>query len=156
MMTVKTMEYLNIEYTTVPKKKEKTLVEFIAEKRLSRSNGKRSDKKPDCEKKRKVVHAELPKSPKKIKASLQKTVDSGSPVSAKNDGKTTTKKAKTSFGIGASILRVANQMHCSTPTTGPIPCSNSNSKMAAENIGSGKSLQGRPKAEALSVTVCFS
>ncbi|ESQ49104.1 hypothetical protein EUTSA_v10020687mg [Eutrema salsugineum] len=107
------------EDTTVPKKKEKTLAEFIAEKRLSRCNGKRShensDNKPDCEKKRKAVHSKLPKSATKIKANLQTEV-SGSPISPKNDDKITPKKARTSFGIGESILRVANQMHCSTPT----------------------------------------
>ncbi|CAH2054343.1 unnamed protein product [Thlaspi arvense] len=148
------------EDTTVPKKKEKTLAEFIAEKRLSRSNGKRShensDTKLDSEKKRKAVNSKLPKSAKKIKANL-KTEDSGSPVSPKNDrkynlsagDKITPKKARTSFGIGASILRVANQMHSSTPTA-LIPCSDSTSKRTAKKNGRGKSLQDRPKAEALS------
>ncbi|KAF8069355.1 hypothetical protein N665_1141s0016 [Sinapis alba] len=113
-------------------KKEKTLAE----------SHEKSDKNPDCEKKLKVVHAELPKSSKKkIKANLH-TEDSWSPLSPKiDDGKcnlsagdkTTPKQAKTNFGIGASILRVANQTH-----------SNKN--------GSGRSLQGRPKAEALSET----
>ncbi|KAL0699276.1 hypothetical protein Bca4012_055398 [Brassica carinata] len=124
------------EDTTVPKKKEKTLAEFIAEKRLSKSNEKRSHEnsviKPDGEKKRKVVHSKFPKSAKKIKTNMQ-TEDSGSPVSPKNDQKITPKKAKTSFGIGASILRVANQMHS---------CS--------KNNGSGKSLQDGQKPEALS------
>lgn len=127
--------------TTVVKKKEKTLAEFIAEKRLSKSSGKssheKSDTKEDGEKnKRKVVHSKLAKS---SSAKRMKTEDSGSPMSPpKNDQKMITpKKAKTSFGIGASILRVANQMHCSTPTTGLVPCS--------KNNGSGKS-----KPEALS------
>ncbi|KAG2318377.1 hypothetical protein Bca52824_011590 [Brassica carinata] len=124
------------EDTTVPKKKEKTLAEFIAEKRLSKSNEKKSHEssvvKPDGEKKRKVVHSKFPKSAKKIKTNMQ-TEASGSPVSPKNDQKITPKKAKTSFGIGASILRVANQMHS---------CS--------KNNGSGKSLQDGQKPVALS------
>ncbi|KAJ4898318.1 Tudor/PWWP/MBT superfamily protein [Raphanus sativus] len=123
--------------TTVVKKKEKTLAEFIAEKRLSKSHGKRSDenavRKQDGEKKRKVVHSEPAKS---SSAKRMKTEDSGSPMSPpKNDQKITPMKAKTSFGIGESILRVANQMHCSTPT-GLVPCSKNNS--------SGKS---KPKRE---------
>ncbi|KAJ0249555.1 Uncharacterized protein HA466_0150310 [Hirschfeldia incana] len=137
--------------TTVPKKKkkEKTLAEFIAEKRLSKSNGKKRSHenavtKQDGEKKRKVVDSKLPKSSaKKIKTNLL-TGDSGSPVSPKSDQKVTPKKAKTSFGIGASILRVANQMHCSTPT-GLLPCSKKNNSR-------GKSLQDRRKPEALSET----
>ncbi|KAL1193896.1 PWWP domain-containing protein 2 [Cardamine amara subsp. amara] len=149
------------EDTTVPKKKEKTLAEFIAEKRLSRRNEKISQEnpviEPHCEKKRKVLHSKLPKSTKKIKANLQ-TEDSGSsPISPKNDRKNnlsagdkiTPEKTRKSFGIGASILRVANQMHSSTPTR-VGPCSNSTSKMAAKINGSGKSLQEKPKAEALS------
>ncbi|WZZ42138.1 hypothetical protein YC2023_038397 [Brassica napus] len=103
------------------KKKEKTLAEFIAEIRLSKSNGKRSH----GEKKRMVVDTKPTKSAKKMKTNLQKE-DSGSPVSPKNDQKITPKKAKTCFGIGASILRVANQMHCSTTPTGLVPCSKNN------------------------------
>ncbi|KAF8069746.1 hypothetical protein N665_1137s0014 [Sinapis alba] len=120
------------EDTTVPKKKEKTLAEFIAEKRLSKSNGKRSHENLDGEKKRKVVHSKLPKSAKKkIKTNLHTEEDSGSPpLSPKNDQKITPKKAKTSFGIGASILRVANQMHCSTPS-GLVPCSKNNEPEAS-------------------------
>lgn len=148
------------EETTVPKKKEKTLAEFIAEKRLSRHNGntshENSGKVPRCEKKRKVVQSKVPKSTKKIKANLQ-TEDPGSPVCHKNDRKNnlsagdkiTPEKARKSFGIGASILKVANQMHCSTPTR-LIPCSDSTSKKAAKSNGNGKSLQEKPKAEALS------
>lgn len=148
------------EETIVPKKKEKTLAEFIAEKRVSRHNGNTSHEKsgnvPHCEKKRKVVQSKVPKSTKKIKANLQ-TEDPGSPVSPKNDRKNnlsagdkiTPQKARKSFGIGASILKVANQMHCSTPTR-LLPCSDSTSKKAAKSNGSGKSLQEKPKAEALS------
>ncbi|KAG7581156.1 PWWP domain [Arabidopsis suecica] len=148
------------EETTVPKKKEKTLAEFIAEKRLRRHNGNTSHENsgnvPLCEKKRKVVQSKVSKSTKKIKADLQ-TEDPGSPVSQKNDQKNnlsagdkiTPEKARKSFGIGASILKVANQMHCSTPTR-LIPCNDSTSKKAAKSNGSGKSLQEKPKAEALS------
>lgn len=141
------------EDTTVLKRKEKTLAEFIAEKRLSMSNGKKSREssgvKTDSEKKRKVVSPKPPKSTKKIKANLQ-TEDPGSSYSPKKDrgDKITPKKARESFGIGASILRVANQMHCSTPTR-LIPCDNSTSKKAAKNNGR-KSLQEKPKAKALS------
>ncbi|CAH8354694.1 unnamed protein product [Eruca vesicaria subsp. sativa] len=135
------------EDATVPKKREKTLAEFIAEKRLSKSNGKKRSHenavvKPDGEKKRKIVQSKLPKSAKKIKTTLQ-AEDSGSPISPKNDQKITPKKARTSFGIGASILRVANQMHSSTPT-GLVPCS--------KNSGSGKSLQNRRKPVSSSET----
>ncbi|CAA7044418.1 unnamed protein product [Microthlaspi erraticum] len=148
------------EDATVLKRKEKTLAEFIAEKRLSKRNGKRSREsssiKPESEKKRKVVSPKLPKSTKKIKPNLQ-TKDPGSPKSLKNDrkhslsagDKITPKKARESFGIGASILKAANQMHCSTPT-GLIPCGNSTSKKAAKNNGSGNSLQKKSKAKALS------
>lgn len=148
------------EETTVPRKKEKTLAEFIAEKRLSRRNGnishESSGKSPDCEKKRKVVHSKPPKSTKKIKANLE-TEDPESPVSPKNDRKNnlsavdkiTPEKGRKSFGIGASILKVANQMHCSTPMR-LLPCSDSTSKKAGKSNGSGKSLLEKPKAEALS------
>ncbi|EOA31861.1 hypothetical protein CARUB_v10015088mg [Capsella rubella] len=151
------------EDTTVPKKKEKTLAEFIAEKRLSRCKGnisnKNSEKIPHCEKKRKVVNSKLPKSTKKIKAN-QETEDTGSPISPESDRKNSLsasdkiipEKARKSFGIGASILKVANQMHCSTPTR-LLPCSDSTSKKAAKTNGSGKSLQEKPKAKALSERV---
>ncbi|CAN8270042.1 unnamed protein product [Cochlearia groenlandica] len=139
------------EDTIVLKKKEKTLAEIIDEKRLSRSKGNRSDEisviKPNCEKKRKVVSSKLPKSAKKIKLDMQTEVP-GSPVYAENDPTfdSTPQKARSSFGIGASILRVANQMHCSKPTR-LIPCSDPTSKTAAKNNGIRKSLYKKPKAE---------
>ncbi|CAN8269518.1 unnamed protein product [Cochlearia groenlandica] len=146
------------ENTTVLGTKEKTLAEFIAEKRLSRGNRNKSHEnsgiKHDSEKKRKVVvHSKLPKSTKKIKANLQ----TENPRSPKDDrkynlspgGKITTEKARVSFGIGASMLRVANQMHSST-STGLKPCSNATSKVVAKDNGSEKHLKNRPKSEVLS------
>ncbi|XP_010464619.1 PREDICTED: uncharacterized protein LOC104745140 [Camelina sativa] len=148
------------EDTTVPKKKEKTLAEYIAEKRLSRRKGNKSQENsgevPNCEKKRKVVVSKLPKSTKKIKTNLEKE-DPGSPIPPESDRKNSSSasdkitpgKARKSFGIGASILKVANQMHSSTPTR-LLPCSESTSKKAAKSNGSGKSLQEKPKAKTLS------
>ncbi|XP_010558277.1 PREDICTED: uncharacterized protein LOC104826984 [Tarenaya hassleriana] len=136
-------------------KKEKTLIEFIAEKRRSKSKGSGADDKSDGkqfpDRKRKAEFSESDKSIKRIKKNNLPLEDLISQDSAKKDrkgnlsGGDTNKpqKPKPVFGIGASILRVASQMNSSTPTL-LKPCSGSTPKMVAKNNTQEKRLSMKP------------
>lgn len=126
---------------TAPCKKEKSLSEFLAERRLSLQKVKRKLNNNACDK------LTSPSPAKKLKAADTLHDDSASKlnksyVSPGSGDKSL--QSKQTFRVGASILRVASLLNCSTVSS-PLfkHCDGKSQKSAVNNKKKGKSMSGK-------------
>lgn len=129
--------------STQPRKKEKSLSELIADRRLSNNGGRLTNKaggkltSPSSGKKRKADDSSSDDSvmkQRKIFLSKESAHDS--------------QKLKQAFRVGASILRVASQLNGSNPIL-KNHSDGSSQKTAVKNKGNEKSLCGKSQCKSL-------
>ncbi|GMI71269.1 hypothetical protein HRI_000796200 [Hibiscus trionum] len=126
---------------TVSGKKEKSLSEFIAERRLSLQNVKRKLNRKGDDKSMSSSPAKKLKAVDPVRDNLAVKQNKSNVSTASADKPL---QSKQTFGVGASILKVANQLNGSIFSTPLLKHSDGKSrKVAVDNKSKGKSSSGK-------------